>query len=458
MIMTINRCIDYAKATKGIKLVPHIETIDLQETMQLPLTCMRNVQDRISIDMDPMPVDVCSHVITDKQWLQENLLCLLSNAVKYSSQGNVKLTVSLKNRSLDSQVLDKVEEFSHRIKTSHPSDQQTSEYDVITPSQSQVLLLFEVEDNGIGVPPELMDALFQPFKQTQRLAGGTGLGLYSLAKRIEAIHGEYGVRSRRDGSKGSLFWFTIPYRPDEVSAAAAQLSAENVDDQFHDPVPVPVSVPGQGGALDNSVQLSNVPPDTTKSKVSQKSIQSNNKAGLQILLVDDSLPILKMTSMLLKKSGHVVTTAENGEVALKVVEDRWFQEQDVFDVILMDLQMPVMDGLEATKRLRQLEMTRVSANLAPRQVIIGVSANSDNDAALAAFDHGINAFIAKPFSTDTFNRTLRSVIEKAKHDAVDAADFDADVNESNESNIGWKLDEAHIPSLRRRERFLQKQF
>jgi hypothetical protein len=83
-------------------------------------------------------------------------------------------------------------------------------------------LLFEVEDNGIGVPPELMDTLFRPFKQTQRLTGGTGLGLYSLAKRIEAIHGEYGVRGRRDGQKGSLFWFTVPYRPDEVSSVEAQ--------------------------------------------------------------------------------------------------------------------------------------------------------------------------------------------------------------------------------------------
>lgn len=63
-----------------------------------------------------------------------------------------------------------------------------------------------------------MQALFSPFKQTQRLAGGTGLGLYSLAKRLEALNGRYGVAKRRDGRQGSLFWFSIPYRPDNSPA------------------------------------------------------------------------------------------------------------------------------------------------------------------------------------------------------------------------------------------------
>jgi signal transduction histidine kinase len=95
MLMTINRCIDYTKASKGIKLVPKNETILLQEVLDLPLDCMTNIQEKIEIDLLPIGRDICSHIITDKQWLQENLLCLLSNAVKYSSRGIVTLKVEL---------------------------------------------------------------------------------------------------------------------------------------------------------------------------------------------------------------------------------------------------------------------------------------------------------------------------------------------------------------------------
>jgi signal transduction histidine kinase len=95
MLMTINRCIDYAKASKGMKLSPKNETIDLMETLKMPLKCMLHVQSKVSIILNPISERICSHIITDKQWLQENILCLLSNAVKYSSRGNVSITVSL---------------------------------------------------------------------------------------------------------------------------------------------------------------------------------------------------------------------------------------------------------------------------------------------------------------------------------------------------------------------------
>ncbi|RYY77507.1 HAMP domain-containing histidine kinase, partial [archaeon] len=93
MLMTINRCIDYTKASKGLRLVPKYETIDLLDTLSLPLNCMKDIQNRISIQLLPLPSSICSHVITDKQWLQENVLCLLSNAVKYSSEGEVLVKV-----------------------------------------------------------------------------------------------------------------------------------------------------------------------------------------------------------------------------------------------------------------------------------------------------------------------------------------------------------------------------
>ena len=138
MVMTINRCIDYTKASNGVKLVPHMETINLVEVLNLPLSVMKGMNNqRIEISPLDLATNIATHIITDKQWLQENILCLLSNAVKYSTRGAVNVTVSLT-------VLD--------------------------------TLLVEIEDTGIGIEDSVMESLFNPFKQAQRLAGGTGLG------------------------------------------------------------------------------------------------------------------------------------------------------------------------------------------------------------------------------------------------------------------------------------------
>jgi signal transduction histidine kinase len=197
MTMCINRCLDYTKASKGVKLVPKPETVNLQEALDFPISIMRDVQTQLPIMLAPVPAEICSHIITDKQWLMENVLCLLSNAVRYSQAGSVEIYVSLDPvLSNDSTKADEI----------------------------PALLRFEVSDCGIGITEETMSTLFAPFKQAQRLAGGTGLGLFSLAKRVEALHGQYGVRTRHDGTQGSMFWFSIPYRPDNVSFTPRHLS------------------------------------------------------------------------------------------------------------------------------------------------------------------------------------------------------------------------------------------
>jgi CheY-like chemotaxis protein len=403
MLMTINRCIDYAKATKGVKLVPRLETINLLETLQLPLHCLRSVQSRVAILLKDLPITVCSHVITDKQWLQENLLCLLSNAVKYSSTGDVLVTVQLIT-----------EQESIRTHMSESCKESRSVLDVVNENgTTSSWLLFEVEDRGIGVPSDALQYLFQPFKQTQRLAGGTGLGLYSLAKRVEALNGMYGVRGRRDEMAGSLFWFTIPYRPDAVSAQATTCSEATIApfnkastiNHLHPNQPHDTAIP--------NITLFLHQPDCSSPPTSPKLI-----SNLDILLVDDALSIVKMTSLMLRKLGHRITAAENGEVAVKIVENRWKEEGKSFDLILMDLQMPVMDGLEATKRIRKMEgvlqrersseeLSADASRFLPKHFIVGVSANSDSETESNAIEHGADAFIAKPFTLDTFTTLLQ---------------------------------------------------
>ena len=506
MLMTINRCIDYTKATKGMKLVPRYETVDLRETLQLPLSCMINIQNRIEIKLKEIDMSaICSHIITDKQWLQENVLCLLSNAVKYSSEGTVTISVFLDtdsefvqesssdvskvhdhkdvvmddsntipdkepsnssfepglipdeiNRPISINIANsdfvaspRVVNISRAPSSTTPSVVSSVSHDTLDhfnlqsagdrkgtkfhkewelPRHHKLFLRVDVEDTGIGMSDEAMASLFNAFKQTQRLAGGTGLGLYSLAKRLEAMNGRYGVMRRRDGLQGSLFWFAIPYRPDEASALLASKEALNAAklemyvSRSHSveslmmskmkienkPPPILIlsssssastsSSPGNGGA-----GPSLVPTASSGTPVPQSSKLTKT---LKILLVDDSPAIIKMTGMMLKRMGHQLYTAENGAMAVKAAIDYYNSSNTTFDVILMDLQMPVMDGLEATRRIREFERRQCPNGV--HHLVVGMSANSDADTMDEAFASDIDLFMPKPFNMTTFNEKVLS--------------------------------------------------
>ena len=161
------------------------------------------------------------HVISDKHWLSENILCLLSNALKYSDGGDVdvriKLTdiAGLKKESFMRRH-SRVAGAPRRITWTGTGEDEKKDLSIIrSPTHGETpkrVLLVTVEDNGIGISDEARQTLFQPFKQAQRMAGGTGLGLFSLLKRVEALGGNCGVGSRTDGKEGCIFWFTFPYR------------------------------------------------------------------------------------------------------------------------------------------------------------------------------------------------------------------------------------------------------
>ncbi len=483
MLMTINRCLDYTKASNGMKLVPKYETIDFEETLKLPLQCMANIQQRIKISL--LPYDdqkICSHIITDKQWLQENILCLLSNAVKYSTGGEALIKVTL-HKVKESQtrffsdpkipcfneddpaslniafnsgdessfitfpprsrikfpklsfpfpwftnriqkhakVLPSPIHTSHGVSYDHSPAKTTrtpkgTEHTATISSHSSARidmeLVFEVTDNGIGISEDAMKSLFNPFKQTQRLAGGTGLGLFSLAKRIEALKGKYGVHRREDGKQGSVFWFAVPYKADEITATMTKQYKEV-----------------NGNTLRASQQGKQGSPGTDVSfMVRQNSISPSE--SLSILLAEDTPSIAKMTSMMLKRQNHNTDVAENGQIVLDKLfptfttttsdspkkdspsSSRQQKLHQNYDVVLMDLQMPVMDGLEATRRIRAYERELANESphrLPPRQIVIGVSANSDNETMEEAFQAGVDDFLPKPFSINLFNEVIQRI-------------------------------------------------
>lgn len=527
MLMTINRCIDYTKASKGLKLVPKHETIDLMETLSLPLNCMKDIQQRVAISLEPIPPNICSHIITDKQWLQENVLCLLSNAVKYSSGGTVTIALyvipgshrnsKIKKKPAPGDSPRKISLGSHNTAQVYPSNTPTIDCGDDDMGMSGVLvednleiapyvwphdskdgqessgeyLRIEIEDTGIGLSEEAMANLFNPFKQAQRLAGGTGLGLYSLARRVEALSGYYGVDHRRDGEQGSMFWFSIPYRPDRITAGSIRrsmfprrtegwLSAfiGSRDDERSPPASGANSV--CHSAKESVVPAISISPNILPSNMAiaendEDSMSDNcsiQSVHLDILIVDDSPAIVKMTSMMLKRLGHSITIAENGDAGLKKIWERLDTLKRPFDAVLMDLQMPVMDGLEATRRLRTYELNYMAENLKSssgsthasspsrslrgrmpkalsdrnecnklvaesefsersppsspnrpiasmtlttrHQFVIGVSANSDHGTMQEALDAGVDAFMSKPFTIETFYDTYERM-KSTKH-------------------------------------------
>jgi CheY-like chemotaxis protein len=147
-----------------------------------------------------------------------------------------------------------------------------------------------------------------------------------------------------------------------------------------------------------------------------------------VLVVDDAPMIVKMTTMLLKRKGHTVESAVNGADALEKLlrgyegarggaptDEQRSIIATPYDVVLMDLQMPVLDGVEAVRRLRVaeaklagLDATQVdnASRSAPRQMVIALSANSDEETRLAALEAGADAFMAKPFTYENFAKLL----------------------------------------------------
>jgi PAS domain S-box-containing protein len=214
----------------------------------------------------------------------------------------------------------------------------------IASSNIDCLLRFEVKDQGIGIAPEMRKKLFASFQQAdmsiRRKYGGTGLGLAICRRLAEIMGGEVGFDSQP--GKGSLFWFTARLAR---SNALANGDTEPVTQNLSDSVPV--------------------------------------LHGARILLAEDNLFNQQVTRELLELSGALVSVANNGQEALKRLKE------GAYDCVLMDIQMPVMDGLEATRAIRAAPELRDN-------LVIAMTANAwseDRERCLAV---GMNDFLSKP--------------------------------------------------------------
>ncbi len=335
LLALINDILDFSKVDSG-HLELEIRSFSPRELVEGSIEIISNRrQDGVALMCDLGPLP--ERLLGDPLRVRQALLNLMSNALKFTRRGRVVVRCH-----------------------------QTAE------DWRSVTLRYEVEDTGVGIPADHLSRLFDPFTQadssTTRQYGGTGLGLAIVQRMVTALGGDVGVSSTL--GRGSRFWFTVPFeRP--RSHTAPPFDASRMPTGVLDPI-----VPPRDVAL-------TPPGPAARTPI----------AGLKVLLVEDNPINQRVAIHMVERLGGEVTLATNGAEAIRHVSDARF------DLILMDCQMPVMDGLEATRRIRRMPHGR----LVPVVALTADAVIGQRDRCLRA---GMNDYLSKPLRMADLERTL----------------------------------------------------
>lgn len=291
----------------------------------------------VALEISVSGASASKTVLGDRQRTQQILANLLSNAIKFTPRGGTVRLSALAESSAG--------------------------------QGSRVIVRYTVQDNGIGISPDFMPHVFEPYEQadagTAQKYGGTGLGLSIVKNMAELMGGTVSVKS--EPGKGSLFAVVLPYDAGPAAAASERDS---------------------GGA------------ETASAGAAATGSQggSGRLSGMRILLAEDNQMNREIATAFLSALGASVFSAADGLEAAELFER---SAPGSFDVILMDIMMPRLSGYEATKRIRACGR-RQAADIP----IIAMTANAFSEDVQAALDAGMNGHLAKPFDIEELVQLL----------------------------------------------------
>ncbi len=260
----------------------------------------------------------------------------------------------------------------------------------------QVWLRFTVRDTGKGIAQALQSKLFKPFSQedasTTRQYGGTGLGLSIVHRLTELMGGRVGVDS--EPGQGATFWLELPFGVSETACRSEQRPDGSLD--VTDNVGIP---------------------------------EAQGLSGIRVLLVDDSRTNLEVTGRILEGQGMTVTCCDSGKESIAVLDAA---PDGYYDLVLMDLQMPEMDGVEATRAIRQ--------GLGLTLPVVAFTAGATTQEQKRAGDAGMDDFVTKPVNPQIILNVIARLVP-GKNRPVNS---DAVAPMENPENISSECDPSHI--------------
>lgn len=342
LLAIINDILDLSKIEAGrMDFDNHPFSVNALADAIASILKVRAKERDIGFHVDIAP-DAAGNFVGDSLRIRQILLNLAGNAVKFTAHGEVRLRIERRPAGLR----------------------------------------FHVVDTGIGIPIEAREKLFSNFSQvdasTSRKFGGTGLGLVISKHLVEGMGGTIGIDSTE--GQGSRFWFELPLE------ATTEAPIQSV-------VALSAQAPHAWPAISTGTEPGNTPSLEPSSRIALSGPQAD-KPQPRVLLVEDHPINQKIAVTMLGRLGCAVDLAENGREAVMAASKVHYA------MILMDMQMPEMDGLEATRQIRMLDGP--SAHVP----IVALTANamqSDRDACRAA---GMDDYLTKPFKTASLAASL----------------------------------------------------
>ena len=350
LLTIINDILDFSKVESDQIEVESIP-ISLSETIEgIHSIMLDRLKGKDNLTLEFMDEGgVPELMLSDPTRLRQILNNLISNAIKFTETGTVTVRYGIESGTALAKTV-----------------------------KQQNMLFVEVRDTGIGMTSDQLCRLFQPFTQADstltRRFGGTGLGL-SIAKRLAVLlGGDILVTSQMD--EGSVFTLRLPIR---------EPSAEDIRNR------------------NEKLQKRNEFRPSTSTK-SIELTETKPLSGLAILVVEDGRVNQIVIMHQLTEAGASVTLAEDGQAAIESISTKESAGAP-FDVVLMDMQMPIMDGYEATSRLRHGGYTLP---------IIAITAHALTGDSEKTLEVGCNAYLSKPVNREQLIRTIRDVGIKRK--------------------------------------------